>query len=128
GATVVVKGRAQAYSGASVGGARVQWRVERNVDLPPWCWWLPRVPPKDIARGVAVTDSEGGFEMTFTAEADPTVSEKSEPVFRFIVYADVTDTSGETRSHWRVIRAGYRALRAAVSAGDWQTADAPIEF
>src|SRR5690606_30632716 len=85
GETVVVNGRARAYSGASVDGAQVQWRVERQVDLPPWCWWLPRVPTKDIAHGTAVTDSDGAFVVSFPAEPDPTVSEKNEPVFRFVV-------------------------------------------
>ncbi|MBM4087410.1 MAG: hypothetical protein FJ272_21670, partial [Planctomycetes bacterium] len=38
-AEVVVTGKATAYTGAAIGGAKVKWRVVREVRFPVWCWW-----------------------------------------------------------------------------------------
>ena len=54
--------------------------------------------------------------------------EKDEPLFQYAVSADVTDTNGETRSAERTLQAGYTALRAALSAGDWLTSGKPVEI
>ena len=40
----------------------------------------------------------------------------------------MTDTNGETRSAARTVQAGYTALRAALTAGDWLTAGKPVEI
>ncbi len=53
-------------------------------------------------------------------------AEKDEPTFEFTVYADVTDTTGETRSAQRSVRVGYTALQATLSANEWQTPDKPV--
>jgi hypothetical protein len=42
--------------------------------------------------------------------------------------ADVTDTTGETRSGQRQIRVGYTALSASMTANDWQEAGKPVEI
>lgn len=128
GAAVEVAGQATAYTGAAINGAKVTWRVERNVQLPYWCWWWNPPSTKAIAHGTATTEPDGTFKVHFTAEPDHAVPVKNEPVFAFTVYADVTDTTGETRSDDRTIRAGYAALEAAVTAEDWQTPEKPVEF
>jgi hypothetical protein len=56
------------------------------------------------------------------------VLEKDEPVFEFAVSADVTDTSGETRSAQRRSRRAYTALRASLSAPDWLVDNKPFEL
>ena len=123
---VKVKGSAMTYSGAAVDGAKVAYRVVREVRYPiwwRWCfWWLP---PRDdgsqeIAHGEAATAADGTFEVAFTALPDRTVLPEDEPAFQYTIYADVTDPTGETRSDSRVINVGYTALRATVSADDWQ--------
>ena len=43
-----------------------------------------------------------------------TVPEKDEPSFRYTVTADVTDTTGETRTGSKSVNVGYVALRATV--------------
>src|SRR5207249_4257329 len=58
---------------------------------------------------------------------DLSVSEKDEPTFHYSVSADVTDTTGETRSGERSINVGYTALKAALAAADWQTDQKPVE-
>ncbi len=127
-ATVELRGKATAYTGAPIGGAKVKWRVERSVRLPYWCWWGKPQSRKAIAHGTAVTEPDGTFRIPFTAEPDRTVPEKYEPTFAFTAYADVVDTTGETRSAERTVRCGYSALAATVTADEWQTPDKPVEL
>jgi len=128
GAPVVLIGKATAYTGAAIGGAKVKCRVSRGVQLPYWCWWWRPPAVKAIAHGTAVTEADGTFKITFTAEPDHRVPEKNEPVFVFTINADVTDTTGETRSDQRIVRAGYTALQASLTANDWQSPAQPVEF
>jgi len=134
GAEVTVPGKATAYTGAAIGGAKVKWRVVREVQFPPWCWWGRYCCPpnrgdsQNIAHGTSTTGSDGAFTVKFTALPDLSVSEKTEPTFTFTVYADVTDTTGETRSDNQSTRAGYTALSATINASEWQTPDKPVEW
>ncbi len=127
-APVNLTGKAAAYTGAAIGGAKVKWRVERGVQLPYWCWWWQPPATKAIAHGTAVTEPDGTFKIQFAAEPDRAVPAKNEPVFVFTIHADVTDTTGETRSDDRTVRAGYTALQALLAANEWQTPDKPVEF
>ncbi|MBM4027267.1 MAG: hypothetical protein FJ280_17955, partial [Planctomycetes bacterium] len=132
GTEVVVPGKATAYTGASIGNAQVGWRVVRQVRFPPWCWWwrwsYPTSQAQAIAYGTTVTEADGSFAIPFTAKPDLTVLEKDEPVFEFVVYADVTDMTGETRSAQSTLRAGYTALQASILAEAWQTPDRPVSL
>jgi hypothetical protein len=129
---VVVLGKATAYTGASIGGAEVEWRVVRQVRFPPWCWWwrwsYPSSQSQAIAHGTGVTEADGSFAIQFTAKPDLSMAESDEPVFEFIVYADVTDLTGETRSDQHTFRAGYTALQASILAEAWQTPDQPVQL
>lgn len=128
---VVAPGVATAYTGASIGGADVEWRVVRNVRYPIWAWWArwyATSTSQQIAHGSAVTASDGSFRVEFTAKPDLSILEADEPVFRYTIYADVTDTTGETRSANRTVSVGYTALAATISAADWQTPAIPAEF
>ena len=131
GAEVSVEGTAKAYTGAAIGEAQVAYRVVREVRYPIWwywrCWWNPpRAASQEIAHGTTTTDPDGKFTVTFPAQPDPSVSEKDEPVFHFTVHADVTDTTGETRTAQRVVNVGFTALQASLTADEWQTADRPV--
>ncbi|HYH65660.1 MAG TPA: alpha-2-macroglobulin family protein, partial [Urbifossiella sp.] len=134
GAEVKVPGKAAAYTGAAVGGARVKYRVVREVRYPSWffeyCWWrpVPRQPAQEIAHGTLVTEPDGSFTVPFTAAPDRSVPESDEPTFRYTVTAEVTDTTGETRVGTQSVEVGYVALRATVTASEWQTADAPVKL
>jgi uncharacterized protein YfaS (alpha-2-macroglobulin family) len=127
-APVQVAGKATAYTGAAIGGAKVMWRVERSVRLPPWCWWWQPPATQAIAHGSTVTEPDGSFRLEFTASPDRSIPEKNEPIFAYRVSVDVTDTTGETRSDERRIHAGYTALQATLSAGEWQTPEKPVEL
>mgnify|MGYP003662818142 CR=1 FL=1 len=131
---VQVDGAATAYTGAAIGDAKVQWRVVRQVRYPRWwywrCWWMPQQPEssQEIAHGFATTKPDGSFAISFVAKPDDSVSRESEPTFQFTVYADVTDTTGETRSDQLSVRVGYTALKASMSAEDWLTDNEPTEL
>ena len=130
-AEVRLTGKALAYTGAAIGGAQVKWRVEREVLFPYWCWWGWWFHPPSsqaIAHGVTATAADGTFPIRFEARPDASISPKDEPIFIYHVHADVTDSTGETRTGERQIRIGYAALQAAVQVNEWQTPAKPVEL
>jgi len=125
GGEVSLSGTATTYTGLAVSGAKVKWHVERQVRWPMWCrWFFPWLPfnsgSQRIARGTAVTDDAGKFTVAFTAKPDRTAPKESLPVFTFAVVADVTDTSGETRSDTQSVSVGYTDVDVSVYAAEWQ--------
>jgi uncharacterized protein YfaS (alpha-2-macroglobulin family) len=132
--TVKVPGKATQYNGVPVGGAKVAFRVTREVRYPDWffayCWWrpIPSRPAQEIASGTVLSEPDGSFTIPFTATPDLSVSPKDEPSFRYTVTADVTDTTGETRSGNKSVQVGYVALRATIAADEWQTVDKDVKF
>jgi uncharacterized protein YfaS (alpha-2-macroglobulin family) len=131
---VRVPGKATAYTGAPIGGAKVRYRVTREVRWPAWfydcCWW--RIPSnrgaaQEIAHGSAVTEADGGFVVQFVAKPDLSVPEADEPTFHYTVHADITDSTGETRSGSKSVNVGYTALQANLSAPEWLTAKDPVK-
>ena len=115
-------------------GAKVEWRVTREVRYPDWWGWYfgwfarPAGGAQAIAHGTATTDAEGRFPLAFTAQPDSTVPAEQEPIFRFSVTADVTDRAGETRSASREVSVAYTALAASLSASAWLETTRPIEL
>ena len=126
---VEIPGRAVAYTGAAMGAAQVTWRVERQAIIPRWCWWVDQSRyPQTIAQGTTTSAADGTFTIPFTAQPDMSIPEENEPVFRYQVTADVTDTTGETRSEQFTLRVGYSALLADLSLDQWQTSEKPVTF
>jgi hypothetical protein len=130
---VVVPGKAVAYTGAAVDGAKLRYRVVREVRFPPWWgwryWWrpMPSQPAQEIAHGFAVTAVDGSFKVPFVALPDLKVSPKDEPIFRYTVHADVTDSAGETRTGSKTVNVGYTALQAELTAPPWLTSAKEVE-
>lgn len=129
---VIIPGKATSYTGAAIGGAQVTWRVLRQARFPIRCWWARWIYPiadaQIIAYGSSITETNGSFSIHFTAKPDMSIPEEDEPTFEYSVHADVTDTTGETRSDERVVRAGYTALQASIYADTWQTQDKAVEL
>lgn len=133
-AEVALTGKATAYTGAAIGGAKVRYRVTREVRWPVWfyecCWW--RIPPhrgvaQEVAHGTAVTEADGTFAVKFVAKPDLSVPEADEPTFHYTVHADVTDSTGETRSGSKSVTVGYTALQANLKADEWLTSAQPVK-
>lgn len=133
-AKVEIKGNASAYTGAAINDAKVTWRVVRNVRYPVWwfsrCWWMPpqQGGSQEIAHGTSTTSANGTFKITFKATPDRQVPRESEPTFSYTVYADVTDTAGETRSGSTSVNVGYTALTASITAPKWLPTSEPISL
>ena len=115
--SIRLTGHAMGYAGAAVDGAKVQYRVVREA-----------YKSQEIAHGATRTETDGSFKIEFKAIPDPKILEKDEPTFVFQIFADVTDSAGETRPANREVRVGYAALEAALHADDWQTEDKPVEL
>lgn len=132
---VTVTGKALAYTGAAIDGATFKYRIVRQVQMPYWWGWFGgwrsyghSGQQQEIAHGTGRTENDGSFKVEFVARPDPKIPEKDEPVFVYLVTADVTDNAGETRSDTHQTQIGYTALRATVSIPEWQTEDKPIEI
>ncbi|HOY31646.1 MAG TPA: alpha-2-macroglobulin family protein [Bacteroidales bacterium] len=118
GEKVTVKGTAVAYAGSNIDNAQVKYRVVRTARFPYWWYYwygyYPNSPQMEITNGNTTTDDKGEYTIEFTAIPDYKVSRKSDPVFSYVIYADVTDINGETRSSQTTVNAGYKALMVAV--------------
>ncbi|MFS4456446.1 alpha-2-macroglobulin family protein [Maribacter sp. 2304DJ31-5] len=115
--SVTLKGRAKAFAGSVVSGAKVTYRIQRNVNYPQWHYWgRPRfyAEPQEIGHGETITDADGNFEITFKALPDLTSKKEDLPLFNYTVTADVTDINGETQSASTIVTVGYHAVTATI--------------
>ncbi|MGZ3859483.1 MAG: alpha-2-macroglobulin family protein [Flavisolibacter sp.] len=111
--TISLTGRALAYAGNRIEGARVRYRVVRRsrfLYTGRFRGWQPPSPAMEIAHGETIVDTGGRFGIRFTAIPDRKISPATQPVFDYAVYADVTDGNGETRSAEGLVSAGYSSL------------------
>ncbi|GAB3026989.1 alpha-2-macroglobulin family protein [Niabella terrae] len=110
--SVTVPGQAMAYAGNPLDAAMVKYRVVRQARFPyPWLFhrgWWPRVSPTEISSGSTQTDEQGRFQVRFKALPDASVDPALSPIFNYMIYADVTDINGETRSSSRQLAVGYQ--------------------
>lgn len=117
GQKIKVKGTAKAYAGATVDGAKVQYRVTRNMYFP-YSWYgnywyysgRPNTGAMEITFGETNSNEKGEFEIFFDAISDQSVDRKYQPAFSYTVTADVTDINGETHSTTTTINVGYTSM------------------
>ena len=110
---VKVKGTAKAFAGSNVDGAKVKYRVVREVRFPYWRYWGWNPwgsGSQEIAHGETTTDAKGDFEIKFTAIPNRSIPKDKKPVFDYAIYADVTDITGETHSTKSSVSIGYISL------------------
>ncbi|MGB0839221.1 MAG: MG2 domain-containing protein, partial [Chitinophagales bacterium] len=115
--TVKVTGLAKAYAGVNLDGAMVKYRVVRKARFPYWGWWwrpAPSSAEREITNGTATTNTDGTFDISFTAIPDATLNPDDKPQFSYTVYADVTDINGETQSKSTTVQVGYVSLLANI--------------
>lgn len=108
GDTIIVKGRATAFTGAGVSHAKVSYKVRRNS-----FGWLYRERLEDIILSDTTTaDSNGNFTMRVPiAENSEETGMKLFPgtTYMFAVTATVTSGAGETQEAQLNLSAGKRA-------------------
>lgn len=111
GDVVNYSGYVQSFAGSAIEAGRVKYVVIRKVRFPWRSFFNPGfVSDVEVARGEALTDSEGRFDVMFKALPDFTVDRKLLPAFTYEVKADVTDINGETQSGLTLTTIGYRSL------------------
>ncbi|NLU94526.1 alpha-2-macroglobulin family protein [Chitinophaga sp. Ak27] len=122
GDTVTATAKALAYAGNNIDGAKVKYRVERQVRYP-YLWMFYRKPipyyaSREIAHGETTTDANGAFTVKFPALSDKTVDPANKPIFSYYVHADVTDLNGETRSAGQSVSVGYQSMEIELRAAE----------
>jgi uncharacterized protein YfaS (alpha-2-macroglobulin family) len=117
---VTVTGLAKAYAGNVIDGAKVAYRVVRNVNYPYWYWWYRPYnvgsTETEITNGEITSNDTGTYIIKFKALPDESVSKTSYATYNYKLTADVTDINGETHSTETNVTVGYQALQLAVSS------------
>ena len=127
--TITIRGSAKAFAGNTIFGARGRYHVLRIARFPhPWSSWsrdMPFSQPTEVAYGDLKTDGEGKFTISFPAIPDNSISRNSEPVFNYLLTADITDINGETRTGRIDIPVSYQTMSLSIEApgGDNLPAD-----
>ena len=132
--SITVTGKAMAYAGNNIDGAKVVYRVIRKVQFPIWWGWgsyfrtgRPYYPQSneemEITNGETITNANGTFSVSFKALPDESIDKKNQPVFYYEVHADITDINGETRSGSTTIAVAYQSLQIDISIADRIEAD-----
>ncbi|HTX88266.1 MAG TPA: alpha-2-macroglobulin family protein, partial [Bacteroidales bacterium] len=116
--SVTLTGKATAYAGNAIDGAKVSYRVVRTARFPFWDrWWIPfpESPEVEIAHGTAVTAPDGTVTVKFPALPDKSLSPDILPVFDYRITLDVTDLNGETESADGTVSVGYNSLLIGIA-------------
>ncbi|HMU09914.1 MAG TPA: alpha-2-macroglobulin family protein, partial [Ferruginibacter sp.] len=127
--SIKVTGTAKAYAGNNIDGAKVSYRVVRQVRYPIWWGWnykrggWGRNEEVEIANGITTTDAKGEFKINFKAIPDASVGKKDQPTFYYEVSADVTDINGETRSGNTSVAVAYQSLQLNINTPDEMPGD-----
>ena len=128
GDTVKAKATARSYAGVPVQGATVKYKVVRRQPL--WWWGYNRYwdtgyighssEDEEITSGETVTGDDG----TFTVDMPMVMPESQYPLFyNFVVTADVTDISGETRTGQFSLPLGNRKTALSIDIEDKMLAE-----
>jgi uncharacterized protein YfaS (alpha-2-macroglobulin family) len=114
GDTVKITGKAEAFSGANIDGAQVEFRVYRQAIYPFRYWGRirpPFEPEEQVAFGSTETDKDGRFSLDFAAI--PARKQKDSTDIRTYVYrveASVTDLNGETQVGNSSVKVGDKKI------------------
>jgi uncharacterized protein YfaS (alpha-2-macroglobulin family) len=119
---VSITGIAKAYAGNVIDGAKVTYRVIRNVNYPYWYYWCRSNNREsngtEITNGETTTNDTGTYVIKFKALPDETVSKTSYATYNYQISADVTDINGETHSTQTNVTVGYQALQLSIHSDD----------
>ena len=126
---ITVSGIARAYAGNVIDGAKVSYRVIRQVHYPYWYWWYRPYynsgGDTEILNGETTTNDTGAYIIKFKALPDESVGKESQASFQYQIIADVTDINGETHSATTHVTVGYRALQMTLYGESIMNREAP---
>ena len=106
GQTIAIKGKAKAFSGANISGAKVKYKITRQAVQTNGNYEY--FPVKDFAQGETTTNAQGIFTVKIKVLPDAGITAQKQLKFSFEISADVTDLNGETRSKKYGINVGYQ--------------------
>jgi uncharacterized protein YfaS (alpha-2-macroglobulin family) len=116
---ITVTGKAKAYAGNVIDGAKVSYRVVRTVNYPYWWWWYRpysnRGGEVEILNGETLTNDTGSYIIKFKALPDESVSKESQATYQYRIMADITDINGETHSAANYVTVGYQMLQLNIN-------------
>lgn len=106
---VKISGKAMNYAGNPSDQSEVRWRVTRSGWFP---WWMRygHSPENQIAQGVTTTGADGAFQLQFDAIPGEKSGTFEPPAWSYVIHADITDASGETRSASTTVQIGKQVL------------------
>ena len=106
GRPVTIRGRATAYSGASLSGAKVKYHVVRQ-GYWRWKWFAP----VEVANDSTTAAADGTFDITFTPQPDSSIDLSRRSTFQFGIFVEVTDLNGETHDANTFLTIGRENVR-----------------
>lgn len=121
GDTLQLQGKAMSYAGVPVQGAKVVYRVERKT-AAWWRWYGDDNGNELLKTAETITDGEGRFDVELPLEL-PDDAVTPLRFYNFVVTADVTDMSGETRVGTLTVPLGSRTTAISCDLGEKVLAD-----
>lgn len=120
---VTLRGVAENLAGFPLQNAEVNYRVERAIEQYFWrgFGWPIAEPAHEIAAGKVSSDGDGSFSISFRATANQKLS--SFQHWRFTIYAEVVDISGESHGAEITIRMGGSPMILHTSLHSVELAD-----
>ncbi len=112
GEKATIEGRATAYAGNQISGAKVQYKINRYQRS-----FFPRQKNKEqvVAFGETITGEDGKFKFAFDATADKLLKQEwDQPIFQISVA--ITDLNGETREAETLYRVHESGITVEIDA------------
>jgi hypothetical protein len=124
GDTITVEGKASAYAGNTVAGAKITYSVKYSENIF-MRWW--RVKEHQIAHGETTTGKDGKFAISFVANP---VGEKrnNDQNPQFSITATVTDPSGESHDISTRIMTTKGGVQLRVENDNFYYANQPVNI
>ncbi|KQS93000.1 MG2 domain-containing protein [Chryseobacterium sp. Leaf394] len=121
GDSVKVSGKADAFSGASISGATVKYQVKRQR-IYLWRNYYGDYDSNyendtETAHGETTTDSDGNFNIAFSADADSKAMGNKRS-YQYIVSVDVTDINGESQNNKSTVTVGDLKAKIELSTSE----------
>ncbi|MFN8255114.1 MAG: alpha-2-macroglobulin family protein [Bacteroidales bacterium] len=109
--SVKISGKAIAFSGSTISGAKVQYRIVRKPFWSGWWFYNLKDVETQMTSGETTTNEKGEFEFSFMAQPDFGYEKNEYLLFDYNIIADVTDLNGETQSVSKSVMVGNTAMK-----------------
>lgn len=123
GETVTLEGQCLTLAGVPVTGSPVRYRVTRHL-MQRWPVFRGGWPPtsrdegEEVISGTLIPDEKGRFSFQFLASPDERIARDSSRIYLFMVYAECTDLTGETRTAERQLYFSHTPISGEIKIPD----------